>query len=157
MKSARSLPDENAPGTPRIRWTRTCGSSSAPVSAAAIAAYMSRVMAFFLSGRFMRMICTAPRRSISICWLIAISSGRQRGVGRHQAFSAVDDPPLQRRSFVDQVFGKETRQRHAGLVLACQRAAHEVSAACGKREQPQIWRRAGKGFLLPAISERALE
>ena len=59
MKSARSLPAENAPGTPRKTWhaDRRIGVALGRAPAD-IASYMARVIAFFLSGRFMRMTWT---------------------------------------------------------------------------------------------------
>src|ERR1700730_1945332 len=64
-KSARSLPAENAPGTPAIRTQCTESSAFAPSSAAVIASYMASVSAFFLSGRFIRMV-RMPSASVTI-------------------------------------------------------------------------------------------
>src|SRR5262245_38041931 len=64
-KSARSLPAENAPGTPAISTQRTESSAFAPSSAAVIASYMASVSAFFLSGRFIRMV-RMPSASVTI-------------------------------------------------------------------------------------------
>src|SRR5262245_43534243 len=64
-KSARSLPAENAPGTPAISTQRTESSAFAPSSAAVIASYMASVSAFFLSGRFIRMV-RMPSTSVTI-------------------------------------------------------------------------------------------
>src|SRR5215472_16430383 len=64
-KSARSLPAENAPGTPAISTQRTESSAFAPSSAAVIASYMPSVSAFFLSGRFIRMV-RMPSASVTI-------------------------------------------------------------------------------------------
>src|SRR5262249_1999885 len=64
-KSARSLPAENAPGTPAISTQRTESSAFAPSSAAVTASYMASVSAFFLSGRFIRMV-RMPSASVTI-------------------------------------------------------------------------------------------
>ena len=73
-KSARSLPAENAPGTPAISTQRTRSSVFAPSSAAVIASYMASVSAFFLSGRFIRMV-RMPSASVVITCSVINSNG----------------------------------------------------------------------------------
>ena len=85
-------------------------------SASAISAYMARVIAFFLSGRFMRMICTAPRRSTMMCSLIRyILSRRQPGPAFSPAAARLSAPPItlsfERPRLAEQVFGKEAAER----------------------------------------------
>src|SRR5947209_6607396 len=60
MKSPRSLPAENAPGTPAIRTQRIGDAPPAVSIASPIASYIAEVSAFFLSGRFIRMVRIGP-------------------------------------------------------------------------------------------------
>src|ERR1044071_4940246 len=60
MKSPRSLPAENAPGTPQITRQRIGDDPPALVIASDIASYIAKVSAFFLSGRFIRMVRIGP-------------------------------------------------------------------------------------------------
>ena len=95
MKSCMSLPDENAPGVPSRTCTRTASSASPSASAFAIAAYMARVMAFFLSGRLKRMTFNAPAtpaRSVRIWSVMAVPSRLgpvRRRVRKDQASAAL--------------------------------------------------------------------
>src|SRR5262245_19160225 len=69
MKSPRSLPAENAPGTPMIRTQRIGADPPAVSIASAIASYIADVSAFFLSGRFIRIVRIAPS-SLTITWSV---------------------------------------------------------------------------------------
>ncbi len=82
-----------APGEPRSTVTRTASSASPAATASAMAAYMALVSAFFLSGRFMRMTCAAPRRS-TVMWSLMSSSVYPRlgEFGRGEALGALDHP-----------------------------------------------------------------
>ena len=62
---------ENAPGTPAINTQRTEASAFAPSSAAVIASYMASVSAFFLSGRFIRMV-RMPSASVTITCSVTV-------------------------------------------------------------------------------------
>src|SRR5690606_32048713 len=136
-------PALNMPGSPRKTCTRTSASSSPPVSAPAIDEYMARVSAFFLSGRFMRMIWTAPRRSIRTCSvtvptpLVAIGSDEQPA-GRCQACRACQHAVGQGARLAEQVFGEEAAERDPLFVATAQPAPRQMGAAGGERNQPQI-------------------
>ena len=69
MKSPRSLPAENAPGTPAISTQRIGDDPLAVSIASAIASYMTDVSAFFFSGRFMRIVRTGPS-SVTMTWSV---------------------------------------------------------------------------------------
>ena len=59
-KSLRSLPAQKTSGAPATRMQRTPSAEPASSIAAAIASYIASVSAFFLSGRFIRILRTGP-------------------------------------------------------------------------------------------------
>jgi len=60
MKSAMSLPAQNAPGAPANITQWMASDKSASRSALVMAPYIATVSAFFFSGRLMRTVRTAP-------------------------------------------------------------------------------------------------
>src|SRR5262245_58776673 len=144
-KSARSLPAVNAPGTPAISTQRTASDVLALSNASVIASYMAKVSAFFLSGRFIRMV-RMPASSVTItCSVIRLSdclSVECEGVG------AFEHAGRKTRCRGGEIGRKEPRTRRglrrmarslSGKRILCQHAA-----AGRGREQPQVWRGAGE-------------
>src|SRR5262249_31675288 len=89
-KSARSLPAENAPGTPAISTQRTESSAFAPSSAAVIASYMASVSAFFLSGRFIRTV-RMPSASVTITCSVVTTLELRLNEGAEASYGFADD------------------------------------------------------------------
>src|SRR5262244_862781 len=89
-KSARSLPAENAPGTPAISTQRTDPSAFAPSNAAVIASYMASVSAFFLSGRFIRMV-RMPSASVTTTCSVVTALEPRLDEGAEASYGFADD------------------------------------------------------------------
>src|SRR6478609_4495433 len=64
-KSVMSLPEVNVSPVPVSNATRSVGSASTCANASAIASYISRVSAFFFSGRLRRISSTPPVRAMA--------------------------------------------------------------------------------------------
>src|SRR5437868_14476723 len=73
MKSPRSFPAENVPGTPAISTQRIGDDPLADSIASAIASYIAEVSAFFFSGRFMRIVRTGPSSVTMTCSIMEVS------------------------------------------------------------------------------------
>src|SRR5262245_61326293 len=108
-KSTRSLPAENAPGTPAISMQRTESSAFAPSSAAVIVSYMASVSAFFLLGRFIRMV-RMPSASVTITCSVINSDLYSTATGSARSITVVVS-----RCRVGQMGGKEARGRTAAV------------------------------------------
>src|SRR5262245_13468578 len=123
-----SLPAEKAPGTPRNTCTRMPASASAARSASLILAYMARVSAFFLSGRFIRIDWIAPRRSTMTC-SVKIGfphSARKRGARREQALAAADDGSPECGGLAQQIVAVEAAERYPLGALVSKRGAGQI-------------------------------
>ena len=84
-KSLRSLPAQKTSGAPAMRTQRTPSAVPASSIAAAIASYIASVSAFFLSGRFIRILRTGPSLLITtsgIAPLLSSPGRRESAVSR---------------------------------------------------------------------------
>src|SRR5512144_783636 len=80
-KSLRSLPAQKTSGAPAIRTQRTPSAEPASSIAAAMASYIASVSAFFLSGRFIRILRTGPSLLITTSGIRVPS--QESGLFRH--------------------------------------------------------------------------
>src|SRR3954470_8623234 len=148
MNSPRSLPAENAPGTPQMTRQRIGEDPPALVIASDIASYIAKVSAFFFSARFIRIVRIGPSSVTMTCSVMRPSSrAAQRRVGyRLRAFS---DRGLKSAGLHRDVLGEEARERDTATAIeptsaVRKRVLGEHAATGGRREQPQVWRRTRK-------------
>src|SRR2546423_6350547 len=145
MKSPKSLPAENAPGTPAITTQRIGEFPLALSIASAIASYIGEVSAFFFSGRFMRMMRIGPWSIMMTLIAILVPSGRRAGKrdGRDRIGAFRDSGFQPARQHCD-IFRKKTRERDAARRLRIiepdgrERVLGQRASTSGGREQPQI-------------------
>ena len=109
---------------------------------------MSRVKAFFFSGRLKRMTWTAlfsAYRSMMTGSLIFISSGKD-GTGCGKAIGAFNDTVFQCRRFGQKIFSSEAAERDAALACPVrglgQTTLGKIAAGKCKTEKALIGRRA---------------
>src|ERR1051325_575534 len=147
MKSPRSLPAENAPGTPQIIRQRIGDDPPALVIASDIASYIAKVSAFFFSGRFIRIVRIGPWSVTMTCSVMLPSSrATQRCLGH--GVRTFCDRRLQPARLHGDVLGEKARQRDTAVAVAAaafgERILRQHAATRGGGEQPQIGRRAGE-------------
>src|SRR4051812_7913925 len=144
-KSCRSLPAVKAPGTPAMTTARMFSAAPTLSSACVIASYMSRVSAFLLSGRFIRIRRIAPS-SFTITWSV-ISLSKQRGgegFDRVRAFDHCGGKSIcAGRDVVGEKARRGDRRRRRHRAIAAQRGKRVLgqhTAAGGDAEQAEVGR-----------------